>query len=110
MIILVTGQSNAGKDTTFELIRDLVPTEVLNIKFSYPMKKMIAYAYDVTVDQLNDKSFRYQNVPGENFTYSDVMVRCFHHFPNIDRNMIGDMRTDFGVVVKSYYIRITAFD
>ena len=85
-VLVITGVSGAGKDTMASRIAQIMDTK--NIKFSQPMKEMMSYAYGVDISQFEDKQKRFEYVPGENFTYSDIMIRCFHTFPNIDSKMM----------------------
>lgn len=86
-ILIITGKSDAGKDTIATILQE-INGEIVNVKFSYPMKKMLAYVYSVDVGQFEDKERRMEKVPGEDFTYADLMTRAFKHFRAIDDKMM----------------------
>lgn len=87
-IYVVMGFSDAGKDSVAKAIQNVSKT-TSNIKWSSPMKGMIEYAYGLPEGALNDKEFRVKEVPTlPGVTWNDLMIRCFHHFPQIDPKMM----------------------
>lgn len=77
-IFVLLGLSNSGKDTAAGfMLAD-------NIKFSAMMKRTLEKWYGLNEGDLDNKFVRSQIVPGESFTYLDVMVRAYHAWQAID--------------------------
>ncbi|MFB2876880.1 hypothetical protein [Floridanema aerugineum] len=87
-IIVILGNSGAGKDTVTEVLKAEVGNCIVH-KWSAPMKRMLEYAYDLPTGSLEDREIRSQEVPDmPGVTYLDLMVRCFEFFPKIDPLMM----------------------
>lgn len=83
-LILVMGNSDAGKDTVAEMLEACNPPETLaHVKWSQPMKYWLENIYQIPRGSLNDKSFR-QGIAYGNVTWNDLMVLAYIHLRAID--------------------------
>ena len=84
---IVLGYSGAGKDTFARALAEQDPT-IVNVKWSAPMKQAIALLYGINPDQLEDREFRQQIVPGRAFTWLELMIRTAKHFRQVDEKIM----------------------
>lgn len=80
------GYSDSGKDTVAGIIQEY--ERAINVKWSRPMKDMLEMVYSIPKGSLDDKEFRKQIVPGHTINWSELMIRCYFQFPEIDPNMM----------------------
>lgn len=81
---VILGLSGAGKDTIAELLIKHRRTRCYNLKWSALAKTTLAQWYDVAEEYFTDPVKRTEQVPGENFTYLDVLVKAYHAWQEID--------------------------
>jgi hypothetical protein len=92
IIVNVMGYSGAGKDTYSSALVDQLTRRGIDstiLKWSAPMKYMLAWVYDIEMTQLEDKAFRLQELPHlPGVTWGELMVRTFEYFPQVDPLMM----------------------
>ena len=82
-IIVVIGQSGAGKDTSYTILEQQLCLPAQNVKFVKPFKEAMANYLGVALEMLEDRVYRNQILPELGCSPLDLMVRGFKHMPNI---------------------------
>lgn len=80
-LYVVMGLSGAGKDTVATYL------EAINVKWSAYAKRFYEQCYNLPEGFLDDREKRLQVVPGENFTYLDVLKRGYEAWDIIDTKL-----------------------
>lgn len=85
-IIVITGESGAGKDTLAKYIISELEQVYLKgvvVKFVEPFKKALSVYLDVPLDYLENREYRTQVIPALGCSPLDLMVRGFHVMPQL---------------------------
>lgn len=85
--IVILGYSNAGKDTTAQAIAKRLPN-VVNRKFSQPMKDALEMLYELPKGFLEDRHNRGRFIAHLGITYHELMIRCWKYW-NLCDPMMG---------------------
>lgn len=80
-IYVVMGLSGSGKDTVASNL------DVINVKWSAYAKRFLEGCYGLASNSLDDREARLQLVPGESFTYLDVLKRAYEAWDIIDTKL-----------------------
>lgn len=84
-IVVILGNSGAGKDTLAGIIKDVLrmkvgkPSEI--VKFVKPFKKALSIYLGVPVEQLEDRIYRVTPIPELGCTPLDLMIRGYEVMP-----------------------------